>query len=297
MYGRWITLKKLLNLIIDGINTCMLFLLFTTVFWYFMLFFKRPMKLEYCFLILIFQIICYIMNVFIKNVLIYAGLHLFIFFVLYQLTLGLHASALFTLVLIVLCIIDFNFWKRNLTSRVLPPSLSMVILFFITNIHGMFGLSLALSNYSFYAGIIYVTLYLFRLYLINIVTFNNANDNHIPVKRIINLNTKIVFAIILLLFFFTIFFQSKIIEGFITQLLTAIGFIFRKIIAFVLSLIPNTAPEDFEMPPVKLPSYLPGTFPAPEESLLNKIFYLLGILYQYLVGITIVGFFIFIICK
>lgn len=51
------------------------------------------------------------------------------------------------------------------------------------------------------------------------------------------------------------------------------------------------------MPPVKLPSYLPGTFPAPEESLLNKIFYLLGILYQYLVGIAIVGFFIFIICR
>lgn len=262
-----------------------------------MLFFKRPMKLEYCVLILVFQIICYIMNTFIKNVFIYAGLHFFMFFMLYQLSLGLHASTLFTLVLIALCIIDFNFWKKNLTARALPPSLSMVLLFFITNIHGMLGLSLALSNYSFNAGIIYITLYLFRLYLINIGTFNNTNDNHIPVKRIINLNTKIVCAIILLLFFFTMFFQSKIIEGFITQLLTTIGLFFKRIISFLLSLFPNTVPEDFEMPPIELPSYPPGTYPAPEESLLNKIFYLLGILYQYLVGIAIVGFFIFIICR
>lgn len=273
----------------------MLFLIFTAIFWYFTLLFKVPMKPEYCVLILTFQIICYLMNTFIRNLFIYAGLHFLIFYVLYHLSLGLHASSLFTLVLIVLCIIDFNYWRHTLFSKTFPPSLALVILLIITSIHGTLGLSLPLGHFSYYAGIIYITLYLLRLYLVNIATFHTNNDNRVPIKNIINLNTKIVVTIILILFVFTILFQSKIIENFLTQSLTTIGLIFKKLIILILSLKPNNAPKNYALPPIDVSSKAPML--ETDGSWLNIFFYVLGIVYQYLVGFAILGFFIFIICR
>ena len=273
-------------------NTLLLFLLFTTVFWYFMLLFERPMKIEYCVLILLFQTICSLFNSYIRNILLYIGLHFLLFYILYHLSLGLHASTLFTLILVVLCVKDFNYWTGTLLYKELPPPFAMVILFFITNIHGGLGLSASLSEFSYYAGIIFITLYLLRLYLINIVSFYNTNDNDTPVKRIVHLNSKIVTTIILTLFLFTVLFQSKTVERIFAWLLKTIGLLFKKVLIFLLSLSPNSEPKDYDITPTKSPTNL--SFVTPDESIINKILYWLGIIYQYLVGFAILAFFMFI---
>lgn len=215
-------MKKYLSSCIDGINIITFTLFISTLLWYFCLLINQPILYMLPLYTSILLILSFFSNTYIHKFFIFATAHLATGAVILALPFESYEKIIVMLVFIMICFIDFNVWRDLTKVYVISLPMPMVILFFITSLHGLSGLSDFLADTSYYFGTLFILLTLLRMFFNNMLDYNNgiAEKKYFPIRSIINQNTILVMIFSSFMLIVTLFFRSKVLENFFSKLFT-----------------------------------------------------------------------------
>lgn len=277
-------MKKYLNFTYDIINIVLLFLVISTLSMYVLLLLNLAPQADLFLVIPSLLLYSYLLNLRVKNFIIYIFLHILLFVCIQMVPIELPTRIISCIVYVFICMNDISFWKNQDQDLVFPLPGFIGLIFLVTCIHGSQGLSIFLGNYSYYCGVLYVVLYLLRIYLNNMLQFqsNISEKSYIPLKEIVKQNTGIISIFTTLLLILSLLFHSRTLENLLSSFLQLIGSGLKNILSFLLSLIPRSKPtEDTEFLTDRVIQQ--PMFPEPEakQSIITYLLDLLFIIIQY----------------
>ena len=223
--------------------------------------------------------IFYLMRVYITKLSWFVAAHLACITVFAFIPVGTVCKIVGFILIAVFVITDFEFWKNGGVRSFIHLNVMCVIAFVLVFGAASYNGIEHLARVSYVCGICFMGMYFIRVYLTNGIKFlNDAQVNaNTPVEEMFRHNGMIVFPLILIFTIGMFLIQSQTMADALWAIIKFFGYIARRIIIFIASLIPDAAGEeevvsesiDFTgLPPVKpYPQWISSFIEALEKVL------------------------------
>lgn len=170
------------------------------------------------FAVLPLLIMSFIMRRFLNNVISFSLSHIALYLICFFLPLDSSKKALIVLTLTAITILDFRFWSKSSSKKLVTcPNIFFESLFIITLTHGTIVASKSIIILSYSFGLLFLIGKFISNYLNNLEIYiaRNYDIKNIPIKQLIGLNSSILFLIIFLIFIILFIIKALNIEKYL----------------------------------------------------------------------------------